>query len=87
MSFLSDPIPSLGKFIYILIFINFKILIIFKTDNTDHYATFQHVYRTETTEEFRPTYIQLQANAKSISKGILVGEKIHDYISCEYCQK
>ncbi|CAG8636031.1 52_t:CDS:2, partial [Cetraspora pellucida] len=27
-------------------------------DNTDHYATFQQVYGTKTTEEYRPTYIQ-----------------------------
>ncbi|CAG8728580.1 17865_t:CDS:1, partial [Funneliformis caledonium] len=41
----------------------------------------------ETTEEFRPTYMQLQANAELIPKSILVGGKIRDYISCEYCQK
>ncbi|CAG8707908.1 17448_t:CDS:1 [Funneliformis caledonium] len=41
----------------------------------------------ETTEEFRLTYMQLQINAELIPKSILVGGKIHDYISCEYCQK
>ncbi|RGB39303.1 hypothetical protein C1646_754740 [Rhizophagus diaphanus] len=35
-------------------------------DNTDHYATFQNVYGTETTEEYRPTYMQSQANAEPI---------------------
>ncbi|CAG8582231.1 6257_t:CDS:2, partial [Scutellospora calospora] len=56
-------------------------------DNTDHYASFQHVYETKTTEEYRPTYIQLQAKSESIPKYILVTEKIHDYISCENCRK
>ena len=31
--------------------------------------------------------MQLQANIESILKSILVGGKIRDYISCEYCQK
>ncbi|CAG8484104.1 13918_t:CDS:1 [Dentiscutata heterogama] len=53
----------------------------------DHYTSFQHVYRTKTTEEHRPTYIQLQAKSESIPKYILVTEKIRDYISCENCRK
>ncbi|CAB4382038.1 unnamed protein product [Rhizophagus irregularis] len=59
-------------------------------DNTDHYATFQDVYRTETsqtTEKYRPTYIQSRANAKPIPKSILVVRKIHSYINCEDCGK
>ncbi|CAB4385605.1 unnamed protein product [Rhizophagus irregularis] len=56
-------------------------------DNTDHYATFQDVYRTETTEKYRPTYIQSQANAEPIPKSILVVGKIRSYINCEDCEK
>jgi hypothetical protein len=47
-----------------------------KIDNTDHYATFQNAYGTETTEEYRPTYMQSQANTEPISKSILVVRKI-----------
>jgi hypothetical protein len=58
-----------------------------KIDNTDHYATFQHVYGSETTKEYRPTYMQSQANAKPIPKYILVVRKIRSYINCENCRK
>ncbi|CAG8835775.1 36937_t:CDS:2, partial [Gigaspora margarita] len=53
----------------------------------DHYAKFQQVYSTKTTEEHRPTYIQSQAKLESIPKNILIAKKIRDYISCENCQK
>ncbi|CAB5154885.1 unnamed protein product [Rhizophagus irregularis] len=53
----------------------------------DHYATFQDVCRTETTEKYRPTYIQSQANAEPIPKSILVVGKIRSYINCEDCEK
>ena len=56
-------------------------------DNTDHYMSFQHVYRTETTEEYRPTYMQSQANAEPIPKSTLIERKIRDYIDCEDCRK
>ena len=36
---------------------------------------FERVYGTETTEEYRPTYMQTQANAEPISKSILIGVK------------
>lgn len=49
-------------------------------DNTDHYMPFQRVYGTETTEEYRPTYMQSQANAEPIPKSILIGEKIRGYM-------
>ncbi|CAG8735641.1 6551_t:CDS:1, partial [Funneliformis caledonium] len=42
---------------------------------------------TETTEEYRPTYMQSQANTESIPKSILVVGKIRDYINCEYSKK
>ena len=48
---------------------------------------FQRVYRTETTEEYRPTYMQSQVNAEPISKSILIGGKIRGYIDCEDCKK
>ena len=48
---------------------------------------FQNVYGTETTEEYRPTYMQSQANAEPIPKAILIGGKIRDYIDCEDCRK
>jgi len=48
---------------------------------------FQRVYGTETTEEYRPTYMQLQANAEPIPKSILAGGKICGYINCEDCRK
>ncbi|POG58110.1 hypothetical protein GLOIN_2v1848933 [Rhizophagus irregularis DAOM 181602=DAOM 197198] len=56
-------------------------------DNTDHYMPFQNVYGTETTEEYRPTYMQSQANAEPIPKSILIGGKIRGYIDCEDCRK
>ncbi|GBC14058.2 hypothetical protein GLOIN_2v1767477 [Rhizophagus irregularis DAOM 181602=DAOM 197198] len=56
-------------------------------DNTDHYMPFERVYGTETTEEYRPTYMQIQANAEPISKSILIGGKIRFYINCEDCRK
>ncbi|EXX63157.1 hypothetical protein RirG_154940 [Rhizophagus irregularis DAOM 197198w] len=56
-------------------------------NNTDHYATFQDIYRTETTEKYRPTYIQSQVNAEPIPKSILVVRKIRSYINCEDCGK
>uniref|UniRef100_U9UYI2 Uncharacterized protein n=1 Tax=Rhizophagus irregularis (strain DAOM 181602 / DAOM 197198 / MUCL 43194) TaxID=747089 RepID=U9UYI2_RHIID len=56
-------------------------------DNTDHYMPFERVYGTETTEEYRPTYMQTQANAEPISKSILIGGKIRFYINCEDCRK
>ncbi|GBB89256.1 hypothetical protein RclHR1_15940005 [Rhizophagus clarus] len=56
-------------------------------DNTDHYATFQDVYGTETTEEYRPTYMKSQASAEPILKSILVVSKICNYINCEDCEK
>ncbi|GBB89851.1 hypothetical protein RclHR1_01670002 [Rhizophagus clarus] len=56
-------------------------------DNTDHYATFQNVYGTETTEEYRPTYMQSQANAEPIPKSILIVAKIRGYINCKDCGK
>ncbi|POG56627.1 hypothetical protein GLOIN_2v1489326 [Rhizophagus irregularis DAOM 181602=DAOM 197198] len=56
-------------------------------DNTNHYMPFKCVYGTETTEEYRPTYMQTQANAEPISKSILIGGKIRDYINCEDCRK
>ncbi|EXX55701.1 hypothetical protein RirG_223030 [Rhizophagus irregularis DAOM 197198w] len=56
-------------------------------DNTDHYATFQNVYGTETTEEYRPTYMQSQVNAEPIPKSILVVAKIRGYINCKDCGK
>ncbi|CAG8581169.1 234_t:CDS:1, partial [Racocetra persica] len=46
--------------------------------NTDYYAIFQDIYRTKTTEEYRPTYIQLQAKSEPISKSILITEKIQN---------
>ena len=48
---------------------------------------FQHVYGTETTEEYRPTYMQSQANTEPIPKSVLIGGKIRDYIDCEDCRK
>ncbi|CAG8526144.1 5965_t:CDS:2, partial [Racocetra persica] len=57
---------------------------ILSKENADHYAAFQQVYGTKTTEEFRPTYI---AKSESIPKYILVAEKIRDYINCENCRK
>ncbi|CAB5395171.1 unnamed protein product [Rhizophagus irregularis] len=48
---------------------------------------FECVYGTETTEEYRPTYMQTQANAEPISKSILIGGKIRFYINCEDCRK
>ena len=48
---------------------------------------FQNVYGTETTEEYRPTYMQSLVNAEPIPKSILVREKICDYINCEDCRK
>ncbi|CAG8798198.1 12288_t:CDS:1, partial [Cetraspora pellucida] len=48
--------------------------------NTDHYAAFQDVYGTKTTEKYRPTYMQSQAKSEPIPKSILIAEKIHDYI-------
>ncbi|CAB4381993.1 unnamed protein product [Rhizophagus irregularis] len=56
-------------------------------DNTDHYATFQDVYGTETTEKYRPTYMKSQASAEPIPKSILVVSKIRGYINCEDCGK
>ncbi|PKC10764.1 hypothetical protein RhiirA5_413972 [Rhizophagus irregularis] len=56
-------------------------------DNTDHYMPFQNVYGTETTEEYRPTYMQSQANVEPIPKSILIGGKIRGYIDCEDCRK
>ncbi|GES77742.1 hypothetical protein GLOIN_2v1780244 [Rhizophagus clarus] len=56
-------------------------------NNTDHYATFQNVYGTETTEEYRPTYMQSQANAEPIPKSILIVAKIRGYINCKDCGK
>ncbi|EXX66412.1 hypothetical protein RirG_124050 [Rhizophagus irregularis DAOM 197198w] len=56
-------------------------------DNTDHYMPFERVYGTETTEEYRLTYMQTQANAEPISKSILIGGKIRFYINCEDCRK
>ncbi|CAG8808168.1 8505_t:CDS:2, partial [Dentiscutata erythropus] len=56
-------------------------------ENADHYATFQQVYGTKTTEEYRPTYIQSQATSEPAPKNILISEKIRDYINCENCQK
>ncbi|POG77649.1 hypothetical protein GLOIN_2v1767477 [Rhizophagus irregularis DAOM 181602=DAOM 197198] len=56
-------------------------------DNTDHYMPFERVYGTETTEEYRQTYMQKQANAEPISKSILIGGKIRFYINCEDCRK
>ncbi|CAG8590049.1 13519_t:CDS:2, partial [Racocetra fulgida] len=44
--------------------------------NTDHYASFQHVYGTKTTEEHRPTYIQLQAKSDNKS---LTDDEQNDY--------
>ncbi|CAI2195828.1 15474_t:CDS:1, partial [Funneliformis geosporum] len=44
--------------------------------NKDHYAFFQNVYETETTEEYRPTYMQSQANTEPIPKSTLVVGKI-----------
>ncbi|CAG8737947.1 16007_t:CDS:1, partial [Cetraspora pellucida] len=55
--------------------------------NTDYYATFQQVYSTKTTEEYRLTYIQSKANSESIPKSILIFEKIRGYIDCENCRK
>ncbi|CAG8511502.1 117_t:CDS:1, partial [Funneliformis caledonium] len=55
--------------------------------NIDHYATFRNVYEFEITEEYRPTYMQSQANAEPISKSILVISKIWGYINCEDCGK
>ncbi|CAG8476256.1 14199_t:CDS:2, partial [Racocetra persica] len=76
LSFFSDPIPS-------KVYNNNNL----KLENTDHYASFQHVYRTKTTKEHRPTYIQLQAKSESIPKYILVVKKFCDYISCKNCRK
>ncbi|CAG8795886.1 5590_t:CDS:2, partial [Racocetra persica] len=45
-------------------------------DNTDHYATFQQVYGTKTTEEYRLTYIQSKANSDNKS---LTNEEQLDY--------
>ncbi|RGB33127.1 hypothetical protein C1646_762065 [Rhizophagus diaphanus] len=56
-------------------------------ENTDHYVTFQSVYGTETTEEYRLTYMQSQTNAEPIPKSILVVGKICGYIDCEDCKK
>ncbi|CAB4376372.1 unnamed protein product [Rhizophagus irregularis] len=53
----------------------------------DHYATFQDVYGTETTEKYRPTYMKSQASAEPIPKSILVVSKIRGYINCEDCGK
>lgn len=58
-----------------------------KLDNSDHYASFQSVYGTETTEEYRLTYMQSHANAEPISKSILLVGKICGYINCEDCGK
>ncbi|CAG8615599.1 8891_t:CDS:2, partial [Scutellospora calospora] len=56
-------------------------------DNMDHYATFQDIYGTKTTEEHRPTYMQSQAKSELIPKSILIAEKIRDYIDCKDCWK
>ncbi|CAG8603758.1 519_t:CDS:1, partial [Racocetra fulgida] len=53
---------------------------ILKLDNTDYYATFQNVYGSKTTEEHRPTYMQSQAKSESISKYILIAEKIAENV-------
>ncbi|CAG8705455.1 28130_t:CDS:2, partial [Racocetra persica] len=49
-------------------------------DNIDHYAAFQNIYGTKTTEEYRPTYMQSQEKSEPIPKSILIAEKIQDYI-------
>ncbi|CAG8474704.1 9246_t:CDS:1, partial [Funneliformis caledonium] len=41
----------------------------------------------ETTEEYRPIYMQSQANTEPIPKSILVVSKIQGYINCEDCEK
>lgn len=48
---------------------------------------FECVYGTETTEEYRPTYMRTQTNAELISKSILIGSKICNYINYEDCRK
>ncbi|PKC75592.1 hypothetical protein RhiirA1_448642 [Rhizophagus irregularis] len=58
-------------------------------DSSDHYSSFHIIYGMETSEEFHPTlHTQInQANAKPALKGILIGGKIHDYVTCCDCRK
>uniref|UniRef100_U9T4T2 Uncharacterized protein n=1 Tax=Rhizophagus irregularis (strain DAOM 181602 / DAOM 197198 / MUCL 43194) TaxID=747089 RepID=U9T4T2_RHIID len=55
------------------------------TVDKDHYAKFQTVYQSETTEQHRPTLITTIANSERASSSILVNTRVREFIQCFQC--
>lgn len=55
--------------------------------NKDHYAKFQTVYRSETTEQHRPTLIATIASSERAPSSILVNTRVREFIQCFQCGK
>ncbi|PKY62399.1 hypothetical protein RhiirA4_488807, partial [Rhizophagus irregularis] len=55
--------------------------------NTDCYKEFETIYRTDTTEQFRPTLITAIENAERAPAAILTNTKVRDIIQCFQCGK
>lgn len=60
------------------------------TEDKQHYKSFEDVYRTETTDDDRPS-LQTEANKKNprdvINKDLLVGTRARTFIACSDCGK
>ncbi|PKB97840.1 hypothetical protein RhiirA5_432411, partial [Rhizophagus irregularis] len=55
--------------------------------NDDHYAAFNSVHNTETSEPHRPSLVIALESADHVSKGLLINTKVQTYIECFQCGK
>src|SRR5436190_1164623 len=53
----------------------------------DHYANFQTVYRSETTEQYRPTLITTMANSERVPSSNFTNTRVREFIQCFQCGK
>lgn len=55
--------------------------------DNDHYANFQTVYRSETTEQYRPTLITTMANSERVPSSNFTNTRVREFIQCFQCGK
>ncbi|GET65114.1 uncharacterized protein OCT59_008173 [Rhizophagus irregularis] len=56
-------------------------------ENDDHYAAFNSVHNTETSERHRPSLVIALESAEHVPKGLLINTKVRIYIECFQCGK
>ncbi|PKK55822.1 hypothetical protein RhiirC2_801428 [Rhizophagus irregularis] len=56
-------------------------------ENDNHYAAFNSVHNTETSEPHRPSLVIALKSAERIPKGLFINIMVQTYIECFQCGK